>query len=381
MMDRWRLLADDGADAAGGLALDEALMAGYARGTPSRVPTLRLYTYRSHCALIGRYQHLDAEVDLAACREAGAGVNRRPTGGGAIVMGEDQLGVAVAMRAPAAHPRDLLRRFSAGIVDGLASVGIQAAFGGKNDLEVAGKKIAGLGLYLDGRGALLFHASILANLDIPLMLRLLRIPAAKLGDKGVAAVEQRVTTVSRETGQRWAGPALRDVIARGFERAMGMELDLGRPDESERRLAARLEHEKYHTTEWVDQRRPQPDASATALLKTPAGLLRVYLSLTGSTIKAAMIAGDFNEFPESLARFEAALKWARLDRADLVRIAKDVLADGARIGIAPDDLAGAVLEAGERARARERAAPLRQEGSCYFPEVEADGAGSATART
>ena len=51
-----------------GLALDEALMASYARGEPRRPPTLRLYTYRTHCALIGRYQNLDAEVDLAACR-------------------------------------------------------------------------------------------------------------------------------------------------------------------------------------------------------------------------------------------------------------------------------------------------------------------------
>ena len=78
----WRLLADDGAGAADGLALDEALLARYAREEPPRPPTLRLYTYRTHCALIGRYQNLDAEVDLAACRETGTQVSRRPTGGG-----------------------------------------------------------------------------------------------------------------------------------------------------------------------------------------------------------------------------------------------------------------------------------------------------------
>ena len=78
----WRLLADDGAGAADGLALDEALLARYARGEPPRPPTLRLYTYRTHCALIGRHQNLDAEVDLAACRETGTQVSRRPTGGG-----------------------------------------------------------------------------------------------------------------------------------------------------------------------------------------------------------------------------------------------------------------------------------------------------------
>ena len=95
----WRLLSHDGVEAAAGLALDEAMLAGYARDAdPGWPPTLRLYTYRSHCALVGRYQHLDAEIDVEACRRTGTGFSRRPTGGGAIVMGAGQLGVAVATR-------------------------------------------------------------------------------------------------------------------------------------------------------------------------------------------------------------------------------------------------------------------------------------------
>ena len=163
----WRLLADDGAGAGEGLALDEALMAGYARGAPPRPPTLRLYTYADHAALVGRYQHLDAEVDREACRSLGVQVNRRPTGGGAIIMGRAQLGVAVVTRAPAAErPRELLERFSGGIIAGLARLGLTVGFRGKNDLEVDGRKIAGLGLYLDGEGAMLFHSSVLADLDV-----------------------------------------------------------------------------------------------------------------------------------------------------------------------------------------------------------------------
>lgn len=376
MKEVWRLLVQDGVHAAPGLAMDEALMAGYAREQPPRPPTLRLYTYRSHCALIGRYQHLEAELDLPACHQTGTEVNRRPTGGGAILMGEGQLGVALVMRAPALHPRDLLERLSKGIVEGLRSLGLAAAFGGKNDVEVGGKKIAGLGLYLDGYGALLFHASVLADLDIPFMLRVLRIPAAKLADKGVDAVAQRVTTVSRETGSSWTGPTLRPLIAEGFAAAMGVDLELAEPDPSELQLAARLEREKYATEGWVNQLRPQPDATGTALLKTPLGLLRIYLSMTGSTIKHATIVGDFNEFPEPLARFEAALKWARLDGAELHRIASATLR---ALGDIPTErLVEAVLEAAERARSRQHAEPVRQQGSCYFPEVDTHAPGQAS---
>ncbi|GBD30433.1 Octanoyltransferase LipM [bacterium HR32] len=368
MSETWRLLADDGVGAADGLALDEALMAGYARGSPARPPTLRLYTYRSHCALIGRYQHLEAEVDLEACRQTGTEVNRRPTGGGAILMGEGQLGVALVMRAPAEHPQELLQRLSQGIVAGLRRLGIHAAFGGKNDLQVGTRKIAGLGIYLDGRGALLFHASLLADLDIPFMLRVLRIPAAKLGDKGVEAVAQRVTTVTEQTSARWTGPALRTVVAEGYGEAFGIPLEPGELEPSERERAARLEREKYQTADWVNQLRPQHDATGSALVKTPAGLLRVYLSVTGSTIKNVLIVGDFNDYPEELARFEARLRWARLDENELRRIASRTLS-GTPLGMSAEPLVRAVLEAGERARTRQQAAPVRHVGSCYFPEV------------
>ena len=85
-------------------------MAGVGRDATRPRPTLRLYTYASHAALVGRYQTLDAEVDLEACAATGTAVSRRPTGGGAIVMGRDQLGVALVLPAPAtraahAHPR------------------------------------------------------------------------------------------------------------------------------------------------------------------------------------------------------------------------------------------------------------------------------------
>src|SRR3974390_317908 len=117
---RWRLLADDGAGAAEGLALDEALMARYARGEADHPPTLLLYTYRSHCALVGRYQNLEAELDLDACQRTGTPVSRRPTGGGAIIMGAGQLGVAVTSRAPAGkRPREIIEELATAVMAGL----------------------------------------------------------------------------------------------------------------------------------------------------------------------------------------------------------------------------------------------------------------------
>lgn len=365
----WRLLSDDGVSAADGLALDEALLAGYARGEPPRPPTLRLYTYRTHCALIGRYQNLDAEVDLAACRETGTQVSRRPTGGGAIIMGAGQLGVAVASAAPPGRrPREIIEDLAAGLIAGLKELGITAAFRGKNDLEAGGRKIAGLGLYLDPAGAMLFHASVLADLDIGFMLRVLRIPAAKLAGKAAAAVADRVTTVTGQAGRPWDGAALRPVIAAGFAAAFGAGLEPAAPDPAEHALAADLAASRYAARSWLADRSAALDGSGSASLRTPAGLARIYLTTHGDLVKSAIVVGDFNELPAAVTAMESALRWRRLDD----RTVADAVARsgaGQALGVPAGQLAAAVLDAGRQASERLAAAPARSAGSCYFPEM------------
>lgn len=363
MNERWRLLAHDGVGAAEGLALDEALLDQYRRGSAPRPPTLRLYTYRSHTALVGRFQHMAAEVDIEACRQTGTEFSRRPTGGGAIIMGAGQLGVAIATTAPVdERPKELLERLSAGVIAGLAQLGITGGFRGKNDIETGGKKIAGLGLYLDGEGGMLFHASVLADLDVELMLRVLQIPAAKLGDKAVAAVRERVTTATAETGDTWDGASLRDVMATGFAKALEVELEPGEVTAAEQAKADGLAVARYRADDWLFQRSPHPDATGSAVVKTGAGLVRLYLAVSGGTIKSALFAGDFNELPPEVVRFEEALRWKAVDENAIATAAREAgLTD-------QPELVGAVLEAGNRAVVRVVALPERPNGSCYFPE-------------
>lgn len=366
----WRLLIDDGVGAADGLATDEALMATYGRDCPPASPTVRLYTYRDHCALVGRHQHLAAEVDLERAAALGIEVNRRPTGGGAIIMGRGQLGVAVVTRAPAAErPRDLLERFARGILAGLGSLGIEAGFRGKNDLEAAGRKIAGLGLYLDGKGGLLFHASVLADLDVALMLSVLRVPAAKLADKAVTAVADRVTTVTRVLGRPFDGPQLRPHVAQGIADVAGVELRPGTLTPAESTRAAELAEEKYRQAAWLEQCSPQPDATASAVVRTPAGLLRAYLAVTGDVLKSVVLTGDGSDLGPAFGRLEAALTWHPLEVEALATTIRTALAgDPAAAGVEPTEVAEALVVAGRRAASRELAAPMRT-GSCYFPEV------------
>ncbi|MCP3960982.1 MAG: lipoate--protein ligase family protein [bacterium] len=373
-MSRWRSLSDDGAAAAAGLATDEALMLRHGREDSSGGfgATLRLYTYRPHCALVGRYQNLEDEVDLDFCRAHDVQVGRRPTGGGAIIMGPGQLGIAVAAPASAeSTPRELLKRYAEGVIAGLRRLGVDAAFRSKNDLEVSGRKIAGLGLYLDPRGAILFHTSVLADLDVALMLRVLRIPGAKLAGKAVARISERVTTVSRELDRPVQATEVRQAVRAGFAETFGVELQDGELDEPEARRRDELVARRYGDDAWIYQRSPRRDARGSALLKTPEGLLRVYVATHGEVIKSALVTGDFNVLPPAVSRLEATLRWSRAEPGRIGELTAESSAANA-LGMPSEAIASAIWEATEKALDLQRDAhPQRLEGSCYFPDPAA----------
>jgi lipoate-protein ligase A len=370
MVDTWRYLQDDAVTATEGLAVDEALMASVQREVTGPRPALRLYTYASHAALVGRYQTLDAEVDLAACAATGTGVSRRPTGGGAIVMGADQLGVALVLPAGPTSPRELIAELGTGVVEGLRSLGVQAGFGGKNDLLVGGRKIAGLGLYLDPHGALLFHASLLVDLDVAFMLTVLRIPAAKLADQAEPAVRARVTTVREQLGGQVTVDRVRDAVATGFAARFGARLEPDRPTDRESQAAAELVRTRYAAAEWLHRESARPDGTGSAAFRSPEGLVRVYVAAQGSLAKSLLFTGDFNTLPAGLVELESGLRWCRLDPATVrERVAAARRSCPGDLGWRDDeDVVSAVLDAGSRAAGRDRAHPVRPAGSCYFPD-------------
>lgn len=363
---RWRYIADDGVTAGFGLAADEVIAR--RQGTGASPPTLRLYTYRSHCALVGRFQRLASEIDLAACARLGVEVNRRPTGGGAIIMGGGQLGVAIMTEAGGARTydrtRDLFRRFSAGIIRALADLGIDAEYRRKNDVEVGRRKIAGLGIAFDPAGGLLFHASLLVDLDIAFMLSVLRTPFEKISDKEIATVAERMTTVRRAAGRPVPQAEVREQLREAYGSTLGVTLVPSDFTTDELEEIHALERERYASREWLDRAPLTPDATGSATVKTPGGLLTAQLTLAGDTIKAIYLSGDFFTDDSVLAGMERALRWQPAS-ADAVTKTLDALRerDGVSLPDVPSEAVGRAVEVAAEAarRSEERGVP----GGCF----------------
>ena len=353
-METWRYIEEERVPASFGLAADEYLLG---RAAIDRRATLRLYTYRSHAALVGRFQNVEAEVRVDECRLVGAEINRRLTGGGAIVMGESQLGLALTMPAaelPARrNPAALFVHYAEPIVAGLRSLGVEAVFRPKNDIEVNGRKIAGLGVAFDEADSLLFHCSLLVDLDVPLMLRLLTIGPEKISDKDIATFEDRLTTVRRTAGADVSVPDARKAIHDAFAKILGVQFEPQGFRPSEMDAIHRLEEERYLTQDWVFQHMSPPDATGSSVVKTPAGLLRVNVALAGDVMKSVVITGDFFGDLKALRNLEARLKWQRADEANVGSAVKELWNDPVAVPVwelPPEELAAAIMAAVDSAK-------------------------------
>ena len=71
----WRYFSEDRVSDYFGLAADETMALRV--GKNQSLPILRLYTYRSNSALVGRFQRIENELNLNFCETQGISVNRR----------------------------------------------------------------------------------------------------------------------------------------------------------------------------------------------------------------------------------------------------------------------------------------------------------------
>jgi len=373
-MTHWRYIQEDAVSAHHGLATDEFLMESHCSEENLDLPaSLRLYTYRDHCALVGRFQNIQAELDLEACKKEDVQFSRRLTGGGAIIMGQDQLGICLATSPKAfewQNLRELYVLFSKPIIRALQKLGIEAVFCSKNDLEVEGRKIAGLGIHVNPKGAIQFHTSLLVDLDILQMLKVLQIPIQKYSDRRkIQSVEQRITTVSREINRDMAVEEVRQGVKNGFEEYFQIRLEERPVSARENGQIKKIAQQRYLEDEWIFQRSPQPDMTGMSLKKTPAGLLRTYIGLKGETIKSVLITGDFFEGLAAFKTIERQLKWSPLNIEKIEQTVKAAFAEREKStsNISAEEVVEAIWIAARRARAENR---FTYNGSCYYPEKE-----------
>lgn len=142
--------------------------------------------------ICGRHQLMNSEVDLDYCRRASVMVWRRRSGGGCVYADLDN--VMFSYVTPSAGVQTSFDRYTAMVSDMLRSLGLEAYPGGRNDVEIAGMKVAG-NAYYNVPGHSIVHGTMLYDADFTAMSRALTPSRAKLAARGVGSVPSRVTTL------------------------------------------------------------------------------------------------------------------------------------------------------------------------------------------
>jgi lipoate-protein ligase A len=242
----WRLLDLEYGDPYLNMAVEEAI----ARKVGERVApcTIRFWRNRN-TVVIGCFQSVKMEVNLKACRDIGAVIVRRFTGGGAVYHDLGNLNYALSLpRNNRPMWSDFFGAFSLSVIEALETLGLCARLKSMNTIQVNRRKIAGAAGCMRW-GTIFCHGSMLVETNIEVLQRVLNVRRGTNRCRYVRSIPRRVTSLRRELRRRILIEEVKAALTKGFEKICSTNLIEGRFTEEEKRLAAKL-YSKYSTNDW-----------------------------------------------------------------------------------------------------------------------------------
>jgi lipoate-protein ligase A len=337
------------------IAIGQAIVEAHRAGT---VPdTLRFLRFPP-TALVGRHQALGQEIDLAYCRDHGIGVARRITGGGAIFMEPGLLGWELAFDRKTlgvASLPELTRAICEAAAEGISSLGVEARFRPRNDIEVDGRKISGTGGFFDG-DTLFYQGTVLVDMDPGVMVSALRVPRAKLEKRALDSAAQRVVTLRELLGEQTPDlQTIQSALVAAFAASFGLEPQPADLSAAERESADALYREEIGSDDFVAEIE-EPAAAQGGLCgrhTSAGGTITCYLRLEGpaqNRLHAALFTGDFFIAPPRLIYdLESRLRGVYLDEVDEKVREFFRQTDVEVLSVAPDDFIASIRDALEDA--------------------------------
>ena len=317
---------------------------------------------------IGYYQDVEKEVQLDLCKDMGIDVVRRyGLGGGALLYDGDSRLFHIIIESDR-FPRDyvqLMSHASAGLLEAVKNLGIDATFVPINDVITKSDKKIGMcsSFRTDYHNVTYITISLHRNVDIELAMKVLTPPPEKFKDKSAQTVKDRITTIGRELQRDISSDELIRAVRNGFEKAYGIELLDGELVEEEmqyyeaamKRAGTREFLYKYSERQKFGTDLDLAESGAlrrSEFLYKGAKLVRVVVLLDDSTIRNIMICGDYYAYPWSMTdQLESALKGSPADENSVRdRVVQAFLrSDGEVALISPEEFVSTIMGAVNKA--------------------------------
>ncbi|UCG22774.1 MAG: lipoate--protein ligase family protein [Chloroflexota bacterium] len=267
---RWRLIVSGFADGPRNMAVDEAILEAVAVGESP--PTLRFYGWHPACLSLGYRQPLTA-VDIDYCVAAGWDIVRRPTGGRAILHGDE---LTYSVIAPAGEPRvkggilESYRRLSEALTVGLVMLGLTsseappdpgttglagpACFDGPSNYEITheGRKLVG-SAQVRKKSVVLQHGALPLRGDVGRVALALRFDSPEEQEQMAINLRRQATTLARALGWDVSFEVAAASLAAGFAQVLNLEMIKGDLSAVEKERAGQLRSQKYAAESWAQR--------------------------------------------------------------------------------------------------------------------------------
>lgn len=259
-------------DGASNMAIDCAILEAVAKG--DQPPTLRLYGWAPFCLSLGYGQRI-GDVDHDALAERRWDLLRRPTGGKAILHGDElTYSLCLALDHPLAggDVPESYRRISVGLLRALQCLGlcVQAHPQSKRprhadlgpvcfelpshyEVSVGGRKLIG-SAQLRRKGAVLQHGTLPLFGDVARICDALRFDSAEERAERKAKVRERAVTLEQAARKTVSWSVAAGAIEAGFARAFGLELAREALSPAETARADELRSERFGNPAWTNKR-------------------------------------------------------------------------------------------------------------------------------
>lgn len=233
--------------------------------------------------VIGKNQSYANEVNQIYANEIKVKVARRMSGGGAVFHDDGNICFTFIKRNKKNEFN--FKECLYDIIDFLNSVNIKAEFSGRNDIIVNNKKISGNAVIFY-KNDYLIHGTLLFDVDIEKMVKLLTVDKSKLISKGVESVKSRVENICNLTDLK------QDIFENKFleflEKKYNSKIKLS--DLSNDVEIQNLNKSKFNNNEWIFGR--DFEFNYQNKIRIENGLLEIKLKTDKNIIKDIKLNSD-----------------------------------------------------------------------------------------